>query len=99
MVAVWTPVPEMSTSADPASSAWSRSSPLRPVRTTTLSGRAVRTSSVAGSHCGLRSRTMPAYLSTEVIMYGPEDTGSRPYWAPLASAAIGTGLLEGSAST
>ena len=86
MVAVWTPVPEMSTSADPASSAWSRSSPLRPVRTTTWSGSAVRTSSVAGSHCGLRSRTMPAYLSTDVIMYGPEETGSRPY-----SGAVGVG--------
>ena len=56
VVAGCTPVPERSMSAEPASTAWSRSSPDIPVRTTMRSGRAVRTSSVAGSHSNRRIR-------------------------------------------
>jgi hypothetical protein len=41
---------------------------------------------------------MPVIRSTDVMAYGPEETGSRPYPAPV-SASMGTGLLEGSAMT
>ncbi len=78
VVGACTPVPVVSTSADPASSAWSRSTPPSPVRTTTWSGSAVRTASVAGSHSGLRSSRIPVAGSTEVMAYGPEETGSLP---------------------
>ncbi len=41
---------------------------------------------------------MPARASTEATRYGPDEIGFSPY-APAASSAAGTGLLEGSAIT
>ncbi len=66
-VACCTPVPDRSASAEPASSAWSRSRPVSPVRTTTASGSAVRTGSLSAVQAWLRSSTMPVCGSTEVI--------------------------------
>ena len=63
------------------------------------SGSAVRTGSVARFQCGLRLSTMPVCGSSEVTMYGPGRDRRLRRRSPALSASIGTGLLEGSAST
>ena len=92
-----TPVPVMSMSADPASRAWSRSTPLSPVRTTTWSGSAVRT--VVGRRVPLRIAVEqdPGRRVDGGDRYGPGGDRVACRSRRPVSASIGTGLLEGSA--
>ena len=91
--------PEMSMSADPASSAWSRSTPVSPVRTTTRSGSAVRTSSVAGSHSGCGRAGCPVAGVDGGDRVRARRRPGRPRTRRRVSASMGTGLLDGSART
>ncbi len=96
-VAACTPPWPASASRVPSSSCRSISFGSVPITSSTRSGRARRTVSVARSQASLRTSTAPLPGSIDSNRYGPEATGLSPYFAPVSFAA-GTGAATPIAS-
>ena len=72
------PLPETSASATPESTRRSRSAGTMSACSTTLSGSAVRTGSVASDQKRFRTNVIVPLSATEAIWYGPLDSGLSP---------------------
>ena len=75
-----------------ADSRWLITEESRPDRTSTVSGYALRSASVAADQWVLRARTRcsPSF-SFFTTLYGPDETGCSSYLVPV-SLAFGTGV-------